>query len=253
MSSMVGREQGAMKSRSHSAPVFIGLVVTFAAVMVARSISRMQPLHGFEFVSVLCLALLASRMRIKLPGLSGNMSVNLPFILFAVVQLSLFEALLIAVASTVAQCFPKKGGGKPKPIQVLFNVSTMAIAVGLGGLIFQGRVPLRFAWFSGSLLVALAGTGFFLAQTIPVATIISLTEGGSVARIWSNILHLSFPYYVLSAGITSIVTTASRLVGWQVPLLLLPVMYGVYRSYKLYFGSTVASAGVLVMAKGAGD
>jgi hypothetical protein len=40
-----------MKCRSHSALVFIGLVVTCAAVMVGHSV--LQTLHKFEFGSVL--------------------------------------------------------------------------------------------------------------------------------------------------------------------------------------------------------
>src|SRR5205807_3884740 len=185
-----------MKSASHSASVFVGFVAMCAAVMLGHSLLRMKPLHGFEFLSVLFLAVLTSRMKVKLPGVTGDMSMNLPFLLIAVVQLSLVEALLIALASTVAQCFPK-AGGKPKAVQMLFNVSVVAVAVGLGGLIFHHKLPLRIAWSSDSLLVMAAAT-VFLVQTMPVATIISLTEGGRILRIWSSIFQLSFPYYVLS-------------------------------------------------------
>jgi len=178
------------------------------------------------------------------------MSVNLPFILIAVVELSLFEALMIALASTVAQCFPKDGG-RPSAVKTLFNVSTMAAAVGLAGLIFQGRIPLPTAWVSGSLLLVLAGATFFLVQTLPVATIIALTEGGTMLRIWSSIVHLAFPYYVLSAGVASLVTTAGRHWGWQTPLLVLAVMYGVYRSYRVYFGRPESSARPFALAKAA--
>jgi hypothetical protein len=100
--------------------------------------------------------------------------------------------------------------------------------------------------------LSVAAASFFLAQTIPVATIISLTEGGNVARIWSSIFHLSFPYYVLSAGVTSLVTAASQRIGWQVPLLVLPAMYGVYRSYRLYFSQAAKVADTLTMAHAAG-
>ena len=189
----------------------------------------MHPLNYYQFFSLLTMALVASRLKVRLPGLNSNMSVNVPFILIAVAQLSLFEALLIALPSSVAQCFPKNGG-KLKPVQMLFNVSTMAVAVGAGELIFQVQ------------FLVLTAAGFFVAQTIPVAAIIALTEGGSIPRIWSNIVHLSFPYYVLSAGITSIVTAASHLFGWQIPLLILPVMYAVYRSYQLYFGQPISNS-----------
>ncbi len=77
------------------------------------------------------------------------------------------------------------------------------------------------------LVLPLGGATFFLVQTLPVVTVIALTEGGTMLRIWSGIVHLAFPYYVLSAGVASIVTTASQHWGWQIPLLVLPVMYGV--------------------------
>jgi len=218
-----------------SALIFFGAVATGSCLIVASAIRQRQPMHYLQFFVIFGLSLIASRLKLKLPGLTGNMSVNLPFILIAVVELSLFEALLIALASTVVQCFPKNGG-RPQAVKMLFNVSTMAGAVGLAGLIFQGRMPLPTAWLSGSLLLAMAGATFFLVQTLPVAAIIALTEGGTMVRTWSSIVQLSFPYYVLSAGVASIVTTASQHWGWQVPLFVLPVMYGVYRSYQVYFG-----------------
>ncbi len=162
------------------------------------------------------------------------MSVNLPFILLAAVTLSAFEALVIGMLSAAIQSLPQ-GGGKIKAVQVIFNLSTMAIAVGLASGILHGGAHVQSAWASTSRLLVVAGTGLLLAQTFPVATIISLTEGGSVHRIWFHIFQLSFPYYVLSTGITSLMTTISQHVGWQIPLLTLPVMYAIHRSYQLYF------------------
>ena len=71
-------------------------------------------------------------------------------------------------------------------------------------------------------------------------------------RRWSSIFHLSFPYYVLSAGVTSLVTSASHRIGWQIPLLVLPTMYGVNKSYRLYFGRAEALARPIASAKAAG-
>ena len=142
--------------------------------------------------------------------------------------------------SAAVQSLPRDGG-KIKPMQIIFNLSTMAIAVGLASEILHRGAHVSL-WASASKLMILAGTSLLLAQTFPVATIISLTEGGSLSRIWFNIFQLSFPYYVLSTGITSIMTTISRHVGWQIPLLTLPVMYAIYHSYRLYFGVAGAQA-----------
>jgi hypothetical protein len=237
-----------MKKLSGAALIFVGAVAIGSCLIVANAVRYRQPMHVAYFLVIFALSLIASRLKLKLPGCNCNMSVNLPFILIAVVDLSLFEALMIAAASTLAQCFPI-GGGRPKALQIMFNVSTVAVAVGLAGLVFQARMPLPPAWVSGPLLLSLAAASFFLAQTILVATIIRLTEGGSVLRIWSSIFRLSFPYYVLSAGVTSLVTTASHRIGWQIPLFVLPTMYGVYNSYRLYFDRAQVPARPIALAK----
>jgi len=54
-------------------------------------------------------------------------------------------------------------------------------------------------------------------------------------RVWSSIAHLSFPYYVACTGLMSMVIVASRHVGWQGPLAVLPVMVVMYRCYQRYF------------------
>jgi hypothetical protein len=80
---------------------------------------------------------------------------------------------------------------------------------------------------SEALLLALSAVAFLLANTLPVAGMISLSEGSKMFSVWTSVFQLSFPYYALSAGVTSLVTTASHRVGWQIPLLVLPAMYGV--------------------------
>jgi len=240
-----------MTSQPKIAKLFIGLMAVGGLASLGYGLLETHPWHHSQFLVLLVIAVLASRLKLKLPGLNGNMSVNLPFILVAAVQLSLLEALLVGMASIVAQCFPK-GGGKPQAVQMLFNLSTIAMAVGFAGRIFQQSWLSTASGASASRLLVLAGASFFLVQTVPVATIISLTEGGSALRIWSSICHLSFPYYVLSAGVTSLATAASHRIGWQIPLLVLPVMYGIYRSYDLYFGRAGTPARPIALAKAAG-
>jgi hypothetical protein len=95
------------------------------------------------------------------------------------------------------------------------------------------------------------------AYSLPAGALNDLAADPDVAyispdRVWSSIFHLSFPYYVLSAGVTSLVTSASHRIGWQIPLLVLPTMYGVNKSYRLYFGRAEALARPIASAKAAG-
>jgi hypothetical protein len=88
---------------------------------------------------------------------------------------------------------------------------------------------------STSLGLALATATLFLGQTAPVAAIVAMSEGKSTGQIWWNLAHLSFPYYVLSAGVTSMLQAVSSHMGWGLALAVFPVMYGIHRSYQMYF------------------
>ena len=84
-------------------------------------------------------------------------------------------------------------------------------------------------------MLASATAAFFLGQTAPVAGIIKVAEGAAMRRVWLGIVQLSFPYYVVSAGMTSMTNLVSHHFGWQAALVVFPVMYGIHRSYRLYF------------------
>ena len=224
-----------MKQNTRLTKTFIGGMVLAALCSTMYAGLASHTLHPAYALAVLALAAATSRMKIKLPGIDGNMSVNLPFLLMAVVNLSALEAVLIACVSTMVQCWPK-AGRKSKPEQMLFNVSMMAFATCMANMIWNAGWLGKAAWASEPLMLASATAAFFVGQTAPVAGIIKLAEGAAMRRVWLSIVQLSFPYYVLSAGMTSMVNLVSHHFGWQTALVVFPVMYAVHRSYRLYFG-----------------
>jgi hypothetical protein len=227
-----------MKPNTRLTKTFIGLMALAAIASTVYASLASHTLHPAYALAVLALAAATSRMKVKLPGIDGTMSVNLPFLLMAVVNLSALEAVLIACVSTVVQCWPKPNC-KFKSGQMLFNVSMMAFATSIANLIWNAGWLGRAAWASEPLLLASATAAFFLGQTAPVAGIIKVAEGAAIRRVWLGIVQLSFPYYVVSAGMTSMVNAVSHHFGWQAALVIFPVMYGIHRSYRLYFGRAV--------------
>src|ERR1700731_3931232 len=223
-----------MRPNTRLTQTFIGLMAFAAIASPVYASLASHTGHVSYALAVLALAAATSRMKIKLPGIDGNMSVNLPFLLMAVVNLSALEAVAIASVATVVQCWPKLDA-KFKPAQMLFNVSMMAFATSMANLIWNAGWLGKGAFASEPLMLASTTAAFFLGQTAPVAGIIKLAEGAAMRRIWLGIVQLSFPYYVLSAGMTSMVNLVSHHFGWQAALVIFPVMYGVYRSYRLYF------------------
>jgi hypothetical protein len=233
--------------------MFISAMMLAAASVALYAGSVSHTLHGYLAVAVLALAAATSRMKVKLPGINGNMSVNLPFLLTAIVNLSAVEAVGVTCVSTVVQCWPRKYA-KLNPQQMTFNVSMMAFACCLASLIFHAQWALRLPWSPTTLGLALAAATLFLGQTAPVAAIIALSEGKTAGQVWWALAHFSLPYYVLSAGVASMVQTVSAHIGWQLALAVFPLMYGIHRSYRLYFSKAAETAPpeVLVRAAGAG-
>jgi hypothetical protein len=216
---------------SRLATAFITTITISGFAMLGASLLNMSALHQYQFLSLLLLGAVTSRTKVKLPGVNGTMSVNLPFMMIAAAQLSLFEAVTVALVSATLQSIPKRGG-QFQPVKVLFNASTVVIAAGVAALLLHNG---KLIAMHKSVALVAACTMFFLLNTLPVATIIALTEGSGMMRIWSSIVHLSFPYYVACTGVTSMVTIVTQHIGWQAALAVLPVMLLIYRSYQRYF------------------
>jgi hypothetical protein len=231
------REQGKHRKETimntRLTQTFIGAMVLAGMASITYAATQSHTMHTYYALAVLALAAATSRMKVKLPGIEGNMSVNLPFLLMAVVTLSAAEAVAIACFSTVVQCWPKQSG-KFKPEQMLFNVSMMGVAASLANLVWNVGWS-KTDWASQPVMLTATTAVFFFGQTVPVAAIIKLTQGESMRKTWMSIAQMSFPYFVLSAGVTTMLDLVSHRFGWEVALVIFPVMYGVHCSYRLYF------------------
>jgi hypothetical protein len=233
--------------------MFIGamMLIGFGTATYAGLASHAP--HTYVALAVLALAAASSRMKVKLPGVNGNMSVNLPFLLTAAVNLSAVEAALITCISTMVQCWPRKHA-KFNPQQMAFNLSMMVFATSGASLIFHAVSQSPMLWHSSTIGLALATITLFLGQTVPVAGIVALSEAKSVGHVWLSVAQLSFPYYVIGAGVTSMVQAMTSHLGWGLALAVFPVMYAIHRSYRLYFTALAKTLQpeLLVRAAGAG-
>ena len=224
--------------KSKSAKMFIGGMLMAGAAVVARGAMSWGSGHQMWVLYLAVIAVVASRLRVTLPGVNGSMSVNLPFILLAVSRLSFSEAVLVAGLSTVAQSLPRKGG-RFNWVQASFNTSNIMLAAAVGFWASHAGVLAQSKMWDSSWVPVVACLTYFLAQTFPVAGVISLTESKNAFHVWREIAVLSFPYFVLSAGVAGVAVTAMHHLSWSIPVVALTVMYFVYRSYSRYFRSMV--------------
>jgi len=220
-----------MKLRSIS--TVIAGAVTCNALMFCTHAGQLYHANLSRFLAVLGMACLAARFKLKLPGLDGSMSVNLPFLLIAALQLSVAEAMLIGSISTLVQCFPGPGRGM-RPMQLVFNICSIGNAVWLASVAFH--------FSTGSVAVAIGGAAYFLADTLPVALVVSIAERRRFTNTCRRMWLLSFPYFVVGACLAGMLTVvSSSRFSFAGVIAVMAVMCGVYASYRVYFGACESS------------
>jgi putative nucleotidyltransferase with HDIG domain len=212
---------------------FVGLTALSGTGVLVYSLWHWQSADLTRFICYLAVALLASVLKVQLPGIDGTMSVNFLFILMGVMELSLAETLVIGCAATLLQSIWHLGK-RLDPVKVIFNVGMMANAsaltyVGYHWLAVRGGG-------NKPILLMVAALVFFFANTVPISFVIALTEGKSARRVWAECYFWSFPYYLVGAAAVGLVGVVNRQAGWATSLLVLPLIYWVYRSYRLYLG-----------------
>jgi diguanylate cyclase (GGDEF)-like protein/putative nucleotidyltransferase with HDIG domain len=213
---------------------FIGITASMGVVVLGYALLHWQSQDLVRLACYLAVAVLASSLKVQLPGIDGTMSVNFLFILLGVLELSLPETLLIGCTASLVQSVWQTRK-RLDPIKVLFNVAgMMANASALTYLTYHWLVG-RFG-SNKPVLLMVAALVFFFANTLPISIVIALTEGKSSRKVWSECYFWSFPYYLVGAAAVGLVGIVNRSAGWQTSLLVLPLIYWVYRSYRLYLG-----------------
>src|SRR5271170_5195408 len=214
------------------AKMFIGLVVTVGTGVLLFGAIHQSSKNIAQFICYLGIAILASRMKVNLPGITGTMSVNFLFVLLGVLELSFSETLTLGcVAILVQSLYPDR----PKALQVTFNVCAGALSTALAYFVYHHPF-FNLLVDSRPLLLGFAACTYFVANTGSIATVISLTEGKRLSKIIVECYFWSFPYYLVGAGIAGAIGWFNQKYNWETSLLLVPAIYVIYRSYRLYLG-----------------
>jgi diguanylate cyclase (GGDEF)-like protein/putative nucleotidyltransferase with HDIG domain len=217
---------------SLSAKLFVSVTVLAGLATLVYGGVHQSSKNIAEFICYLGIAILASRLKVNLPGITGTLSVNFLFILIGVLELSFTETVILGAISMIAQClYPER----PKAIQLTFNVCAGAVSTALAYEVYHQPLANTLVG-SRPILLGLAATVYFIANAGSIAMVISLTERRPLIRILVDCYFWSFPYYLVGAGVAGAVAWLNERFNWETSLLLLPAVYLIYRSYRLYLG-----------------
>ena len=217
---------------SWPAASFILLQVVVGLPLLPYALLHWHPENGLRFACFFGVALAASLFKVRLPGIEATMSANFLFILVGILDLSYPETLLMGCLGGLAQSIWQ---AKPRPTltQILFNFANLSISITAANLVFHSRAAshLGLAW---PLLLVSASTTYFAINTMSVSGIIALTQKRNPLVVWKECYLWSFPYYLLGAMIAGSISLINRAFGWQFAILVLPLVYWMYRSYRIY-------------------
>jgi len=213
---------------------FISITAAVGLAAIFHALWTWQCHDPLRFAAYLAIALIAAGLKVVVPGINSSMSVTFIFILLGVLELSLGETIIIGCSATLMQCFWNMQRPR-RAVRILFNVcSMMAPAIWASHWVYHHSGALLSN--SMPLMLMAAGVVFFLTNTLPIAFVISLSEQRPFRKIWSETHFWSFPYYLAGAGLVALIHWINHFIGWQTSLLVLPIVYWVYRSYRLYLG-----------------
>ena len=207
--------------------VLIGCVLLLAGFSCRQA--QGVPSHNWiHFCVYLVVVLLSSGLKVVMPRGDGTMSVNFPFILLAIVQLSPGQAIALACLSVFAQCRIRV----IKPftfVQIAFNVANVANSTMAAWITFVGLTRIHVELAPALAAVAVA---YFLVNTIAVATVIGWSSGEKVFGLWRREFPWYLPFYLVGAVLAAIAHLISERWGWTTSLLLIPIVYTIFRAYR---------------------
>ncbi len=206
---------------------FIGFMLVLAGF--SASLAWHVPSHHWmRFYVYLVVVLLSSGMKVAMPKGDGTMSVNFPFILLCVVQLSPGQAMMLACLSVFAQCRIRV----LKPftfVQIAFNLATVANSTTAAWLTFKvaGRWHIELA-----PAVAASAVAYFFVNTVAVALVIGWSKHESPFELWKREFPWYLPFYLVGAVLAAIAFVIGERWGWATSMLLIPMVYTIYRAYQ---------------------
>ncbi len=224
---------GKSKPLTSAARLFV-LAVAFAGLAgVYLTFRTSSPEFSLRFFLYLLLAMAGAVMKISLPEGKGSFSANHVVIMIGLLELGVLETLLLAIAAAATQTLWSNKGGV-KAAHVLFNTASNTLTVMVAAWVFHRPWFLNLS--EGELLrLTLAGTAYCIANMSLVATIVALAERQNFTTVWRGFSSWAFFYYLVAVSLAEAVHLATRWLGFSFTLALLPLLYAVYRSCKVYF------------------
>jgi diguanylate cyclase (GGDEF)-like protein/putative nucleotidyltransferase with HDIG domain len=184
-------------------------------------------LGGFLFVGAVF-----AGTRFSVPGAPMALSLSFIFAFVGILQLAPSEAVVLAAVVALVQSIWGQAT-RSATLQAFFNMGALCVGTSVAAYVYH--LP-YFAGLQGEAVIRLLATiiALFLFHTLPITIAVALAEEVPVFATWRECYLWSLPYYMGGGAIAQIASYGMALFGWATVLLSGPLLYLIFRSYKLY-------------------
>jgi diguanylate cyclase (GGDEF)-like protein len=182
-----------------------------------------QSVSLYSIVVWITLAVFAGLLQIRLRGLGTRLSLRFIVVLTSMTALNWPLTTIIACLSAL---FESGIWTKPRPrwTTTLLYGAVSSVATIVAYAAYHG--PYNAAGVSAPLLMVLAAIVYFAVSSAAWAMF--------TGRSWRQSFFWTFPHYVAGGSAAALLTIADRHNGWQITLLVVPMLYWMVHAYKLY-------------------
>jgi hypothetical protein len=214
------------------AKTYIATIAAVATALLSAVAYQWNPRNLGQFVLFFALAMVASAMKVRLPGFKTTISLNFVFILVGIALFSFGETVFIGFGGALVQSLWKTQL-RPKPVQVLFNAACLTVCTA-AAYWTSHSVSAMVGWNSLAAMMVVGACVYVILNTGLVSLVISLAEGRPLKELWFSCYEWTFPYFLVGAAVAGLAAAASHGTNLAAGLLIMPVMYFVYVYYRMH-------------------
>jgi signal transduction histidine kinase/CheY-like chemotaxis protein len=219
------------------------LVIATGLVMAVTSVMRFPTFRlDLQFVGLVLLTLaVSSRLTVRIPRISGHISVADTFFFFTMLMYGGEAAVLVAAAEALVSSIRFSSQSiHIRPLTIVFNSAMMTCAtfvtVSVVSSVFGDVTSLRYYQFSPQLVAALALMAFvqYGANSILAAIYTSLKSEQSLWYTWSKYYLWASITYFAGASAAGFAANVAATAGFYALIATVPIAAVVYITYRTY-------------------
>lgn len=180
-----------------------------------------------RFFLYLALAGIASFFHLKGGDNSGAFSLNLPFVLLSIVDLSMPEAVAIGCSTALIQNLRLNGWSFRR---LALSLGMQATVIATASFVLASLLP---SWLNDPpVRLFIAAVALFVANTFPAAILRRLSAQERLGHLWRNTYFWTFPYYLVGAALAQVIHLGKSSFSSGTSFLVMVALYLAYRHYR---------------------